>query len=201
MLVDSSRLIGCSVLSIHHTAPVAKVEFDVVEPESLKILAFQVWGPVIKNDPELGEFLDVRDVREFSPLGMIVDSADDFVNQGDIVKLDKVLKLNFSLIGLKVVTKKGSRLGKVIDYVVDTNNWQVQQLIVKRPAVKALVDPELVIPRKEILEIDDYKITVKDEEDVIKKAVSKQAFTPNFVNPFREPDFSTSRYETPRGDK
>lgn len=194
MLIDSSRLLGCPVLSIHQSAPVAHVEYEVVEPESLKVIAFQVWGATIQNDPDLGEILDTRDIREFSSIGIIVDSESDFVNPGDVVKIDKTLELRFSLIGLKVVTKKGSKLGKVIDFVVDTNTWKVQQLIVKRPLAKSLVDPELVIPRREILEIDDYKITVKDEEETIKKTVARQTFVPNFVNPFREPDFSASRF-------
>lgn len=197
MLIDSSRLIGCPVLSIHQTAPVACVEYEVVEPESLKIIAFQVWGAIIQNNPELGELLDTRDIREFSPIGIIVDSESDFINPGDVVKIDKTLSLRFSLIGLKVVTKKGSKLGKVTDFTVDTATWKVQQLIVKRPLAKSLIDPELVIPRREILEIDDYKIIVKDEEETIKKAAARQAFVPNFVNPFREPDFSTSRRGNP----
>ena len=195
MLVDSSRLIGYPVLSLHAEGPVARVEMELVEPESLKIVAFRVWGPEIRDDPEVGEILDARDIREFSGIGMIVDSIDRFVNPGDVIKIDKVIGLNFSLIGLKVVTKKGTRLGKVIDFVVDTDDWTVRQLIVKRPAMKALIDPELVIPRKEILEIDDYKITVKDEEDKIRKTLRKEEFVPNFVNPFRELYFSASRIE------
>ena len=124
---------------------------------------------------------------------MIIDSLDVLVNPGDVLKLDKLMGLNFSLVGLKVVTKKGSKLGRVIDFTVDTSNWAVRQLIVKRPVMKALIDPELVIPKSEILEIDDYKITVKDEEEKIRTKAMREEFVPNFVNPFREPNFSTSR--------
>lgn len=181
------------MLSVQVTAPIARVKFWIVDPATLKILGFNVWGPDIRDDPEVGEILLAKDIREFSPIGMIIDSIEELVNPGDVVKLDKILALNFSLVGLKVVSKKGVRLGKVIDFTVDTETWRVQQLIVKRPALKAVVDPELVIPRREILEIDDYKIVVKDEEEKIKKLAARDAFVPNFVNPFREPDFSASR--------
>jgi len=193
MLIDASRLLECPVLSVQVTAPIARVKFWIVDPATLKILGFNVWGPDIRDDPEVGEILLAKDIREFSPIGMIIDSIEELVNPGDVVKLDKILALNFSLVGLKVVSKKGARLGKVIDFTVDTETWRVQQLIVKRPALKAVVDPELVIPRREILEIDDYKIVVKDEEEKIKKLAARDAFVPNFVNPFREPDFSASR--------
>ena len=69
------------------------------------------------------------------------------------------------------------------------------QLVVKRPAVKALIDPELIVPRKQIVEVNDYKIIVKDEEEKIRKRAEHEDFIPNFVNPFREPDFSTNRMQ------
>ena len=195
MLVNASRLLNYPVLSLHVGGPIAWVDEEIVDPEKLKIVAFYVSGPVIQNDPEVGEILEARDVREFSNLGMIVDSAETFVNPGDVAKLDKILALNFSLIGLKVETKKGSKLGKIIDFVVDSETFMVQQLVVKRPMVKAFIDPELIVPRKEIVEVNDYKIIVKDEEDKIRKKAMKDDFIPNFVNPFREPDFSASIIE------
>ncbi|MBR3180843.1 PRC-barrel domain-containing protein [Candidatus Saccharibacteria bacterium] len=201
MLISASRLIGFPILSLHVGGPVAKVEFEVINPDNLKIVAFKVWGAANKNDSELGTILETRDVREFSNIGMIVDSTESFVNPGDVIKLDKIMKLQFSLVGLSVVTKKGSKLGKLIDYTVDTSDFSVRQLIVKRPVLKRLMDPELVIPRKEIVEINDYQIIVKDEEEKIKKVATKEEFVPNFVNPFREPDFSVQRAERTKNDE
>ena len=198
MLINASRLLGYPILSLHVGGPVAWVYSEVVDPEKLKIVAFYVEGPAIKNDPEVGDIMEAGDVREFSNMGMIVDSVDDFVEEGQVKKLDKILELNFSLFGLKVVTKKGTKLGKIVDFVVDTDNYMVHQLVVKRPVVKAFLDPELIIPRKEILEIDDYKIVVKDEEEKIRKRATHEDFVPNFVNPFREPDFSANRIDRSR---
>ena len=96
------------------------------------------------------------------------------------------MELNFNVVGLKVETKKGSKLGKVTDFTVTSDNFSVQQIIVKRPAIKSFLDPELIIPRAEIVEITDYKIIVRDEEKVIKERALKEDFVPNFVNPFRK---------------
>ena len=195
MLINASRLANYPVLSLHIGGPVAWTHTNIVDPEKLKIVAFTVDGPVIKNDPEVGSILEASDVREFSNSGMIIDSVEDFVNPGDVIKLDKIMELNFDLNRLKVETKKGTKLGKIIDYVVDTETFAVLQLVVKRPAVKAILDPELIISRKEIVEVNDYKIIVKDEEEKIRKRAAHEDFVPNFVNPFREPDFSTNRIQ------
>ncbi len=113
-----------------------------------------------------------------------------------MIRIDEILKLNFELVGLKVVTKKGKKLGKVSDYLVDSEGYYVQKIIVQRPLAKSLIDPELTIDREEIVEIDDYKIVVKDEEAKLKAKEQKMVFVPNFVNPFREPVFEPNAKST-----
>ena len=84
-------------------------------------------------------------------------------------------------------------------FSVTSEDFTVQQLVVKRPVIKSLLDPELIIPRKEIVEITDYKIIVKDEEKTIKAKAEKEEFVPNFVNPFRksERDFAPAQTKNP----
>lgn len=197
MLINASRLIGCPVLSLHIGGRMATVTEVIVDPNQLQIIACRVEGPLVNNG-EVGDLLPMQSVREFSPLGMIVDSADVLAEEDDIVQLKKILDLHFSLPGLKVETKKGTKLGKVSDYVVESTIWQIQQLIVHRPVMKSLIDPELIISRSEIREVNDYKVIVKDEESKIREK-AKADFVPSFVNPFREPDFAAETNAKPRG--
>lgn len=199
MLVTASKLIGARILSMHAGGAIGQITEVIVDPNTLKIIAFRLaGGPIPRTGANL---LDVSSVREYSSLGIVIDSIDELVDPEDVVKIAKVLSLNFNLIGLKVETKKGSRLGKVLDYTVTSDNFTVQQLIVKRPLHKSFVDPELTIHRKEIIEITDYKVIVKDEEKVLKEKAEKEDFVPNFVNPFREqqPGFAPADMETPAG--
>lgn len=188
MLINGSRLLRCPILSLHIGGQIASIVGLIVDPDNLKIIACQVEGPLVGK--EMGEILPMNSVREFSRLGMIVDSADEFVEPDDIIRVSEILALNFSLVGLKVETKKGKKLGKVSDFTVEPETWQVQQLIVQRPTLKSLLDPELTISRQQIQEINDYKLIIKDEVEKI-KAKAKTEFTPNFINPFREPDFAS----------
>lgn len=194
MLVTGSNLINTPVLSVQTGNPVGFISAPIIDPDSLKIIAFQLSGPLVTSDASI---LDAKSVREYSSMGMVIDGVDDLVGPEDIVKISKILALNFNLIGLKVETKKGSKLGKVLDYTFTDNDFVVQQIIVKRPAIKAFIDPELTISRKEIVEITDYKIIVKDEEKVLKARAEKEDFIPNFVNPFREkqPGFAPTNYK------
>ncbi len=199
MLIYGSRLIGYPVLSLHTGTPIGWIDGIVIDPNDLKIIAFRLRD--IQADEEVGEYLEVRDIREFSKIGIIIDSADVLADPEDVIKLDEILKLNFMLLDLKVVTKKKAKLGRVIDYTADTDGWMIQQIAVKRPLLKSFGDSELLISRKRIDEVTDYKIIVKDELEKIKKAAEKEEFVPNFVNPFRsqsqQPQFSQAHSQNP----
>ncbi len=197
MLVAASRLIGTPILSMQATGQIANVGSPIVDPTSLKIIAFRLTGPLVNK--AAANILDVSSIREYSRYGMVIDSIDELVEPDDVIKISEILKLNFALNDLKVETKKGSKLGKVSDYVVTDDNFSVQQIIVKRPLIKGFIDPELTIPRKEIVEINDYKIIVKDEEKIIKEKAENEDFIPNFVNPFRksEQDLSPAENQNP----
>lgn len=196
MLMVGSRFIGMPVLSLHIGGQTAAVKRVVVDPEDLSIMAFELEGPIIR-DPEIGSFLMAEDIRETSNQGLVVDSADRFVNPEDVIRLNEVLELNFNLEGLKVVTKEGKnikKLGKIIDYTVDSSTLSIFQIIAQRPFMESFVDPQLTINRSQITEVDDFKITIKHDKQKIKveqpAKETKGDFVPNYTNPFRKPTYS-----------
>ena len=196
MLMVGSRFIGMPVLSLHIGGQTASVKRAIVDPEDLRIIAFELEGPILK-DPEIGSYLMAEDIRETSNQGLVVDSADRFVNPEDVIRLNNVLELNFDLEGLRVVTKEGKsvkKLGKVVDYTVDSSTLSVFQIIAQRPFMESFVDPQLTINRSQITEIDDYKITIKHDKQKIKVEQpvkeTKGDFVPNYTNPFRKPTYS-----------
>lgn len=196
MLISSTRLIGTPILSMQAGGVVTYIKEPIVDPDNLKIIAFRLEGGVVSRSNT--NVLDVSSIREYSKYGMVIDSADELVDPEDVVKIAKILELNFNLIGLKAETKKGSKLGKVSDYTLDSDSFIIQQIIVKRPIIKSFIDPELTIHRKEIVEITDYKVIIKDEEKKLKEKAEKEDFVPNFVNPFREqPGFAPADTEIP----
>ena len=191
MLLSVSKLIGCPVLSLHLGGPIGVITNEIVDPNDLKIIAYRIKGPQT-GDGEHGDILDVRSIREFSNIGMIIDSIDDLVSDGDVIKFDEVIKLNFAPIGLTVKTQNGVKLGKVSDYLIDPSSMMITQFTVKRPVLKSFLDPELVIGRSQIKEVNDYELIVKGNEEKVKKEAAKADFVPNFVNPFREGKFATN---------
>lgn len=189
MLTSYSQIIGTPVLSVHVGTQIATVSACIIDPDNLKIIAFIVEGPSV--DADTGDVLDIKSIREYSNLGFVIDSVDALSKRDDIVKVKKIIELDFVLIGLKVETKNGSKLGKITDLIIASDDFVIQQLIVKRPALKSFLDPELTIHRNQIVEVNDHEVIVKDETAKDKQAAPAAASS-DFVNPFRKPDFSQS---------
>ena len=188
MLIEGSKLLNYPILSLHTASKIAAVKALIVDPNFLKIVAFEV--DAISSRQRL--FLEAASVREFSKMGMIVDSDEEFVEQDDVIKLKEMIELGFTLENMKVLSKKKTMLGRVEDFIVTTDDFRVMQLIIKRPIYKSLIDPELVIGRSEIHEINDTEIIVKSEESTIMKKSGALDFVPNFVNPFKDGKYIAS---------
>lgn len=182
MLIEGSKLLKYPILSLHTASRIAEVKSLIIDPNFLKVVAFEI--NAISSKQRL--FLEASSVREFSKMGMIVDSDEEFVEKDDVIKLKETIDLGFSLDNMKVVSKKKAMLGRIEDFIINTEDFQIMQLIVKRPIYKALIDPELVIGRSDIHEINDNEIIVKSEEGTIMKKSGTLDFVPNFVNPFKD---------------
>ena len=182
MLIEGSKLLKYPILSLHTASRIAEVKGLVIDPNFLKVVAFEI--SAVSSRQRL--FLEASSVREFSKMGMIVDSGEEFVEKDDVIKLKETIDLGFSLDNMKVVSKKKAMLGRIEDFIINTEDFQIMQLIVKRPIYKALIDPVLVIGRSDIHEINDSEIIVKSEEGTIMKKSGTLDFVPNFVNPFKD---------------
>jgi uncharacterized protein YrrD len=181
MLLAGSRLIDAPVLGLQTGSELARTNNPVIDPAKLEIIAYELQGPLLDQHPSL---LRIADVREFSDIGIIVDSSDEFVLPQDIIKLDEIYNLHFNIMGMHVIDEKRHKLGKINGYTLDTTGFLIQQLSVKRPLLQSLGDTELLIHRTQITEINDNEIVVHSEAKISQPVASSVRAA--YVNPFRK---------------
>jgi uncharacterized protein YrrD len=158
MLLLGSRLIGTPVMSLQTGTSLAETKAALIDPSNLKLVAYELDGPMLAERPS---YLRIADVRELSGIGMIVDSSDEFIGEDDVIAIKKLKDLGFVLNGMTVVDEQKHKLGKIEDYSIDTDSFIVQQLTVKRGVIKSLTDTALLVHRSQIIEINDRNIVVK----------------------------------------
>jgi hypothetical protein len=159
----------------------ARTNRAVIDPKTLEVIAYELEGPLLDETPSL---LRIADVREFSDIGLIVDSSDEFVGLDDIIKLKEVYDLHFTPICMHVIDEKRQKLGKVDSYTIETGAFLIQQLLVKRPLLKSLNDAHLLIHRTQITEINDSEIIVHSQAEIPEPAL--EAMRHGYTNPFRK---------------
>lgn len=180
MLIAGSRFLNSPVMGLQTGGELARTSREIIDPATLTIIAFELSGPLLAEHPS---FLRIADVREFSDIGIIVDSSDEFVGLDDIVRLKDIYDLHFDMIGKHVLDEKKHRLGKVTSYTIDTVGFMIQQFSVKRPLLKSFTDTELLIHRSQIVEVNDTSIIVRS--DVAEASEPTATPMPSYHNPFR----------------
>ncbi len=180
MLLNNTRLTNMPVLSLHLGGRVGTLKQAIIDPATLRIVAYEIITPSLQAQT----FLLTPDIRELGNLGAIIDTTDEFVSDGDVIKLDEIRALNFSLIGISVRTEDGRKLGKVEGYIVDTSRFEIQQISVKQGILKGLTDTGLLIHRSQIIEINDTAIIVKSAAQKVAQPTT-ESVRGNFVNPFK----------------
>lgn len=166
-------------MSLQTGTKLAITKSPIIDPSNLKIMAYEVDGPMLNERPS---FIRIADIREFSSVGLIVDSNDEFIGVKDVISIQKLHELGFQLIGMKVVDEFKQKLGKVYDYSLDANGFIIQQLNVKPGGLKSLADTELLVHRSQIIEINNQNIIVKT---AARKLAPINTDKLTYLNPFR----------------
>jgi uncharacterized protein YrrD len=180
MLLPGTQLAGTPVMGLQTGTKLAQISTPLIDPANLAIVAYQVEGPLLSEHPS---YLRIADVREIGQIGMIIDSADEFIGLDDVIKIKKLHDLHFKLIGLPVIDQTKHRLGKVEDYSIDADSFIIQQLHVKRSILQGFSETTALINRSQIIEINDEHIVVRTTAKKIEPVM--EASRREYVNPFR----------------
>lgn len=181
MLILGSRLLHTPVMSLQTGTRLAHTLKPVIDPSNLKIIAYQVEGPLLTETPS---FIRTDDIREYGRIGMIINSNDEIVGLEDVIRIKQVIELGFSLVGLNVIDEHKRKLGKVDDYTLDTGDFLIQQLNVRHGLIRGITDTGFLVNRSQIVEVNDNAIIVKAPSVKSVEPVM-QAIRGEFVNPFR----------------
>lgn len=189
MLLSINRVLGAPVMSLQTGQPLGRLSTPIIDPYTLRIVAFYVEGPRLDFSPAV---LFTDDIREFGRLGAIVDSVDNIMSTDGLVRLNEIISYNFTLNRIPVVDNNKRKLGKVNAYVIDPLNFEIRQLQVKPSVFRSLSTAELLVNRSQIIKVEPDKITVKvpTVQQPAREATitedGRRILNPEFDNPFRK---------------
>lgn len=177
MLVLNTQLQNTPIMSLQNGGQLGTTAEAIIDPRKLQVVAYYAVGTRIQES----SVLHASDIREIGPLGIIVDSADNIMQlDEDLVRLQEVIDLKFEIIGLPVVDEQKQKLGKVIEYTLETEGFFIQKIHVSQSLLKNITNSNLIIHRTQIVELTDNYIVVKSS------TVQEPLKLTQALNPFRK---------------
>jgi uncharacterized protein YrrD len=158
MLQLSNSLINKPVVSLRTGAAVATVTSPIVNPDNLKIEGFYCEDSFDKTRL----VLLYQDIREIVDKGFLVNDHDVLVEPEDLVRLKKVMDINFVPIGKQVVTVDKQKVGKVSDYATEISTMYIQKIYVSQSVLKSLTGGSLSVDRNQVNEITSKRIIINE---------------------------------------
>ena len=167
MLQLSTSLLNKPVLSLRTGSPVAAITTPIINPDNLKIEGFYC----VDNRTKELLVLVYQDIREIIPQGFIVNDYDVLVEPKELVRLHKIMDINFDPLGKQVVTVNKKRVGKVNDYATEIETMYIQKLYVGQSLIKSLAGGNLSVDRTQVHEITPKKIIIQDLMETVPAGV------------------------------
>lgn len=164
MLQLSANLLNKSVMSLRTGGAIATVTAPIINPNNLKIEGFYCQD---RFDKKKELVLLYQDIRDIMPGGYVVNDHDVLSEAHELVRLRKVLELNFELIGKQVVTVDKHKVGKVSDYATEMETMFIQKIYAAQSILKNFTGGSLSIDRSQINEITPRRIIINE---LVKKA-------------------------------
>lgn len=158
MLKLSDALLNVSVMSLRTGSSVGTATGMIINPNNLKVEGWHV------SDRFDGKKLILlsNDVRDLAPQGLVINDHEVLAEEDELVRLKKILEINFQLIGKYVMSQSGKKYGKVSDYAVETDSMFVKKIYASQPIIKSFSGGSISIDRTQIIEITNTRIIIED---------------------------------------
>ena len=158
MLQLSKSFYDLSVLSLRTGDGIGTAIKPIINPNNLKV---EGWYAIARGERN-SYVLPTSEVREIIAKGIVVNDHSAFTHIEDMVRLEKVIRLQFELAGKQVITETKRKLGKINDYAVDSDSMLIKKLYVTQSLLKNFSNEQLVIDRGDIVEITNRFVKVRD---------------------------------------
>lgn len=158
MLQLSDSLLNKQVMSLRTSGPIATILQPIINPNNLKIEGFYCEDRFDKSTL----ILLTQDIRDTLPQGYVVNDHEVLAQPEELIRLQKIISINFQLPGKHVVTVDKQKVGKVTDFATETSTFYIQKIYVGQSILKSLSASQLSIDRNQIVEITNKKIIIQE---------------------------------------
>lgn len=154
MLRLVSDLVGVPIVAEADGQALGRCTGIVFDSEKGKVLAFGLAG---------GRYVSTVDIRAYLSEGLIVGEINAAQPLDDLPTVQEAEKKGIRPVGVKAITAKGNRLGKVSDAELETDGHFIVKLHVKPPWWRP-AGRDLIIPRERVVRYEPGRVVVRYDD-------------------------------------
>lgn len=170
-----SDIIGSKLLLFQERVLLGEITGCIIDPKDGAFLGLKIIDSIEKSP----KVIPLNEIKGFGPDFVMIKDMKSLSEPSDVVRIEKALKIDPRIIGEKVETECGQKLGKVEDATIDIKFSSLGRLYVRPKGIFSFFAKQLIIPAKKIVEIKKNLIIVSDEfAKVEAKKVTKAVLVP-----------------------
>lgn len=169
MLLEAKNILGLPIATLDEKEKIGLVKQIIVDKRNAKVLGFIVSIGSFLFGKNL--FLSESDVLDVDINGITTQNKDNLIDPDEVMRVKKIVDERFSIFGLKATTKSKNKLGKISNFVIETNTLQIVKFYINTMFEHKIIGHDKVykITKKEVIFKDDV------EKETIKVKVEKLA--------------------------
>jgi len=153
-----TSIIGKKVFSVHDGAAIADVVGWLINKDNFKIELIVV----ITRDSKTEKYILPEDIRLSTDRQVIINSQDDIAEADELVRQSAMIASKYRLIGSKVETQSGKKLGKVKDFSFDYTTFYVSKLHIISRFPERIIRESFIINRSAVIKVQGSTVIIKD---------------------------------------
>ncbi len=157
MLIKASSLMGKQIRSTQDASFLGKVADLIIDPKDGKLIALKLQSKIFKP-----KIICTIDIQGFTPLFLVAKDDSVVVDAEEVVRVKEILDNKIMIIGNKVKTESGKKIGICDDVLVDSNTSMVVKFYVKTSGIMGPLQPDRIISSSAVVRIDREAIVVKE---------------------------------------
>jgi sporulation protein YlmC with PRC-barrel domain len=160
MEINANQILGITVYSIDRGERIGQVRNFYLNPKEKELVALLISNKKIIKDESL---LPLKDVRGISFEAITVDSPAVLRKKNEYPDAKEFIKSPTDIVGLSVLKKDGSFLGRVSSFSIDTVTGKVHKIYLTAGFMNSLRKKYAHIPAEKIEVIGSEMILVADD--------------------------------------
>lgn len=165
MLIEAKNIIGLPVASIEEQSKIGEIKVVFVDPENGTVIGFGLRQGFLGKR----KVISFLDVKEWDPNGIVISSEDEVVLPEEIIRIKSIIDTDNYLMGKPAENESGKKLGKVDDFLIDTETGAVTKYY-----IEDLLGNSRIFPQEKVVRIDKTIVFFDDEGEVKSGAVEAQ---------------------------